>query len=60
MLASGVPFRDVVGHRRLMTLLAQAIANREYRAVVGLVLAVLLLIWKATYNDSFWRAAGSR
>ena len=40
--------------------LPQAIANREYRAVVGLVLAVLLLIWKATYNDSFWRAAGSR
>ena len=27
MLASGVPFRDVVGHRRLMTLLAQAIAR---------------------------------
>jgi protein-S-isoprenylcysteine O-methyltransferase Ste14 len=39
---------------------AQAMANREYRAVAGLALAVLLLIWKATYNDSFWRAAGTR
>jgi protein-S-isoprenylcysteine O-methyltransferase Ste14 len=28
--------------------LAQAMQNREYRAVVGLVLAVLLLVWKAT------------
>jgi protein-S-isoprenylcysteine O-methyltransferase Ste14 len=32
---------------------AQAIANREYRAVGGLVGAVLLLLWKATYNGSF-------
>jgi len=32
---------------------AQAIANREYRAVGGLVAAVLLLLWKATYNGSF-------
>jgi protein-S-isoprenylcysteine O-methyltransferase Ste14 len=32
---------------------AQAIANREYRAVGGLVAAVLLLLWKATYNRSF-------
>jgi protein-S-isoprenylcysteine O-methyltransferase Ste14 len=31
----------------------QAIANREYRAVAGLVAAVLLLLWKATYNGSF-------
>jgi Phospholipid methyltransferase len=30
--------------------LAQAIANREHRAAVGLVLALLLLLWKATYN----------
>jgi len=39
--------------------LAQAMQNREYRAVVGLVLAVLLLVWKATYNGVFWRAAGA-
>jgi len=32
---------------------AQAIANREYRAVGGLLAAVLLLLWKATYNGSF-------
>jgi protein-S-isoprenylcysteine O-methyltransferase Ste14 len=31
---------------------AQAIANREYRAVGGLVAAVLLLLWKATYNGT--------
>ena len=40
--------------------LRQAIANREYRAVAGLGIAVLLLIWKATYNGLFWRAAGAR
>lgn len=39
--------------------LAQAMANREYRAVAGLGIAILLLIWKATYNGSFWRAAGT-
>jgi protein-S-isoprenylcysteine O-methyltransferase Ste14 len=39
--------------------LAQAVANREYRAVIGLVVAILLLIWKATYNGVFWRAAGT-
>jgi protein-S-isoprenylcysteine O-methyltransferase Ste14 len=38
--------------------LAQAIANREYRAVVGLLAATLLLFWKATYNGLFWRAGG--
>jgi protein-S-isoprenylcysteine O-methyltransferase Ste14 len=37
----------------------QAIANREYRAVVGLIVAILMLILKATYNGSFWRAAGT-
>ncbi len=35
----------------------QAIANREYRAVIGLVIAMLLLALKATYNGMFWRAA---
>ena len=39
--------------------LARAIANREHRALVGLAVAVLLLVLKATYNGgSFWRAAG--
>jgi hypothetical protein len=33
--------------------LTQAMANREYRAVVGLIAAMLLLVWKATYNGSF-------
>ena len=31
----------------------RAMANREYRAVIGVALAVLLLIWKATYNGLF-------
>ena len=39
---------------------AQAIANREHRALIGLVLVVLLLTWKATYNEPFWRSAGTR
>lgn len=34
-------------------------ANREYRAVLGLVVAVLLLAWKATYNGLFWGTAGA-
>jgi hypothetical protein len=38
--------------------LAQAKSNREHRAVVGLAVAVLLLVLKATYNGLFWRAAG--
>jgi hypothetical protein len=37
---------------------AQATANREHRTLVGLAVAVLLLVLKATYNGSFWRAAG--
>ena len=37
----------------------QAIANREHRALIGLALVVLLLALKATYNGSFWRAAGT-
>ncbi len=40
--------------------LQQAIANREYRALAGLILAVLLLLAKATYNGSFWRAGPVR
>jgi protein-S-isoprenylcysteine O-methyltransferase Ste14 len=32
---------------------SQAMANREYRAVAGVVVALLLLVWKATYNGLF-------
>lgn len=32
---------------------AQVMANREYRALAGLVAAMLLLVLKATYNRSF-------
>ncbi len=32
---------------------AQAMANREYRAITGVAIALLLLIWKATYNGVF-------
>jgi hypothetical protein len=47
------------GDARRRFSLAQASANREYRAVVGLLLAVLLLVLKATYNGAFWRTAGT-
>jgi len=33
--------------------LARALANREYRAVAGLLAALLLMAWKATYNGAF-------
>ena len=49
--------RSAASRRRFS--LEQAIANREYRAIAGLAAAVLLLIWKATYNGAFWRAAGT-
>jgi hypothetical protein len=39
--------------------LRQAVGNREYRALVGLLVVLLLLVWKATYNGMFWRAAGA-
>jgi protein-S-isoprenylcysteine O-methyltransferase Ste14 len=35
--------------------LAQAHANREHRALIGLGVAALLLVLKATYNGMFWR-----
>jgi protein-S-isoprenylcysteine O-methyltransferase Ste14 len=50
--------RSAASRRRFS--LEQAMANREYRAVAGLGIAILLLIWKATYNGLFWRAAGAR
>jgi len=34
---------------------AQALANREYRAVAGVLVAMLMLALKATYNGSLWR-----
>jgi hypothetical protein len=40
--------------------LRRAIANREHRAIGGLVAAALLLALKATYNGLFWPAAGAR
>jgi protein-S-isoprenylcysteine O-methyltransferase Ste14 len=33
----------------------RAIANREHRALAGFVIAVLLLVLRATYNGVFWR-----
>jgi hypothetical protein len=38
--------------------LAQVMRNKEYRALAGLLAAMLLLVLKATYNGMFWRAAG--
>jgi protein-S-isoprenylcysteine O-methyltransferase Ste14 len=32
---------------------SRAMGNREYQAVIGVALALLLLVWKATYNGSF-------
>ena len=45
------------GSRRRFTA-AQAIANREHRAIAGLLVAMLLLVLKATYNGAFWRGGG--
>ena len=50
--------RDPGAARRRFSL-QQAMANREYRAVVGFAIALLLLVWKAAYNGSFWRTAGT-
>lgn len=33
--------------------LGRAMANREYRAAAGLLAALLLMAWKATYNGAF-------
>jgi protein-S-isoprenylcysteine O-methyltransferase Ste14 len=42
----------IVDHDRHFSL-SRAMANREYRAVAGAVVALLLLVWKATYNGMF-------
>lgn len=34
---------------------ARAFENREHRAAIGLLLAVVVLLLKATYNGMFWR-----
>lgn len=54
----GTAARDGEASTRRFTI-AQAMANREYRAVTGVVLAVLLLVAKAAYNGAFWRTAGT-
>jgi hypothetical protein len=38
---------------------ARAFANREHRAVIGVLVALLLLALRATYNGAFWRVAGT-
>jgi Phospholipid methyltransferase len=40
--------------------LRQVRANREHRAVAGLVFAILLLCVKAAYNGVFWRVPAGR
>ena len=52
----GVAAKRAIGSRRRFSL-AQAMANREYRAVIGLVIAMLLLLLKARYTGLFWQAA---
>jgi protein-S-isoprenylcysteine O-methyltransferase Ste14 len=54
----GVASRDRESATRRFSV-AQALANREHRAVAGVVLAILLLGLKAAYNGAFWRTAGT-
>ena len=44
--------KRVVDHERPFSW-PRAVGNREYQAVIGVVIALLLLVWKATYNGSF-------
>jgi hypothetical protein len=44
--------RDAIDRERRFSW-SQAMKNREYRAVAGVTVAVLLLLWKATYNGLF-------
>ena len=56
---AGVDERRRTGTRQSRRFsLQQAMANREYRALAGFVIVMLLLILKATYNDLFWGPAG--
>ncbi len=52
----GVAAKRASGSRRRFSL-TQAMENREYRAVIGLVLALLLLLLKARYTGLFWQTA---
>ncbi|MDR1990201.1 MAG: isoprenylcysteine carboxylmethyltransferase family protein [Acidobacteriaceae bacterium] len=52
----GIDDDRIAVERRRRFSLAQAIANREYRAMTGVVAAVLLLLLKAAYNGMFLRA----
>lgn len=54
---TGVAAKRASGSRRRFSV-AQAVANREYRAVIGLVIAMLLLLLKARYTVVFWQTAG--
>ena len=45
--------RQRIGDRTRRFSWQQAMANREYRAVAGVLAALLLLIFKATYNGMF-------
>ncbi len=53
----GIAAKRAGGSRRRFSL-AQAAANREYRAVIGLLIAILLLLLKARYTVVFWQVAG--
>jgi protein-S-isoprenylcysteine O-methyltransferase Ste14 len=54
---SGSAGRPDEGRRFSM---GQAMANHEPRTLAGFALAVLLLVFKATYNAAFWRTAAGR
>jgi len=50
--------RDAAAATRRFSV-AQARANHEYRAMLGLVFAVLVLALKAAYNGALWQRAGT-
>ncbi len=50
--------RDAAATTRRFSV-AQAKANHEYRAMLGLVVAVLVLSLKAAYNGALWQGAGT-
>ena len=53
---AGDPRSSTDGRRRFS--LAQALANREHKTVLGFAVAVLLLLLKATYNGLFGWTGG--
>ncbi len=54
----GAGTRDAAATTRRFSV-AQAKANHEYRAMLGLVFAVMVLFLKAAYNGSLWQGAGT-